>query len=216
MGDIALFSGISSDSVEEMMTCFKAEIKSFRKGAAILEYSSSPQHVCVLLSGRAHLSCISAEGDEAFLEDYGENDIFGEVFTLPGDGYAYTVVADSDCRAMFIPFAAICGRCEKACAHHSRITENLFTLAAKKAQMLALRINILSRRSVRGRLAAYLEYLRTRLGSDSFQTEMSLTRLADYLCVDRTSLMRELRSMKEEGLLASSGRDMKILAPLSV
>ena len=215
MGSIALFDGISHESVNEMMSCFGAEIKSCRRGSRVLEYSAAPEHVCVLLAGRAHLSCVDAEGNEALLEIYGENDIFGEMFALPGEGYAYCVEADSDCRVMFIPFSSVCGRCEKACAHHTQITENLFTLSARKTQTLSHRINILSRRSVRGRLTAYLEYMRVKSGSDSFETEMSLSKLADYLCVDRTSLMRELRSMREEGLVSSSGRSMKLLAPLA-
>ena len=40
---------------------------------------------------------------------------------------------------------------------------------------------------------------------------MSLSQLATYLCVDRTSLMRELRLMREEGVIKNSGRKVTLL-----
>ena len=40
---------------------------------------------------------------------------------------------------------------------------------------------------------------------------MSLSQLAAYLCVDRTSLMRELRLMREEGVIENSGRKVTLL-----
>ena len=53
--------------------------------------------------------------------------------------------------------------------------------------------------------------IETHAGSRSFETELSLSQLANYLCVDRTSLMRELRLMRAEGLIASSGRKITLL-----
>ena len=114
-------------------------------------------------------------------------------------------------RTMFIKFSSIYGRCSKACEHHTVLTSNLFNLSAKKAQMLALRINMISKKTVRQKLQSYFEYMREKTGSDSFETEMSLSQLATYLCVDRTSLMRELRLMREEGLIENTGRKVIML-----
>ena len=91
------------------------------------------------------------------------------------------------------------------------INKNLFNLSAKKAQMLSLRINMISKKTVRQKLMSYFEYLEEKTGSRSFETELSLSQLAHYLCVDRTSLMRELRLMREEGIIESSGRKITIL-----
>jgi CRP-like cAMP-binding protein len=72
--------------------------------------------------------------------------------------------------------------------------------------MLALRINMISKKTVRQKLQSYFDYMREKTGGDSFETEMSLSQLATYLCVDRTSLMRELRLMREEGVIENNGR----------
>lgn len=209
--NVELFKDISCASVDAMMSCFSPELRRFKKGDTILVYEQEIKYLCVLLTGKAHLYCVDSEGEYTLLENYGPNDIFGEVFALPYSGLGYVAEADSDCTVMFIKMSSIYGRCSNACEHHTMINKNLFHLSAKKAQMLALRINMISKKTVRQKLMSYFEYLEEKTDSRSFETELSLSQLANYLCIDRTSLMRELRLMREEGLIESSGRRITVL-----
>ena len=208
---VQLFQGISDESIDEMIHCFKPETRKFKKGDTIIVFSPELEYLCVLMTGRAHLYCVDSEGEDTLLEHYSPNDIFGEVFALPYGGLGYVVEADADCEVMFIKFSSIYGRCSKACEHHTVLTSNLFNLSARKAQMLALRINMISKKTVRQKLQSYFDYMREKTGGDSFETEMSLSQLATYLCVDRTSLMRELRLMREEGVIDNNGRKITML-----
>ena len=209
--NVELFKGVSCSSIDAMVCCFRPEVRKFKKGDTILVFEPEIKSLCVLLSGKAHLYCVDSEGEYTLLENYGENDIFGEVFTMPYSGLGYVAEADSDCSVMFFKMSAVYGRCPNACEHHTQIAKNLFALSAKKAQMMALRINMISKKTVRQKLISYFEYLTEKTGSPSFETELSLSQLANYLCVDRTSLMRELRLMREEGLISSSGRKIEML-----
>lgn len=210
MENIQLFHGISQDSVKAMMDCFKAEVRSFKKGETILVYSSGLEYLCLLTEGRAHLYCMDSDGEYALLEHYGPEDIFGEVFAMPYGALGYAVEADSDCRVIFIRFSCVYGRCQKACEHHTRLTHNLFELSARKAQTLAARINIISKKSLRRKLMAYFDYIRDEKGRNSFELELSLSQLAGYLCADRSSMMRELKNMSREGLISREGRKIKL------
>lgn len=212
MKDMQLFQGISPENVQAMLDCFKPEIRSFRRGETIFVYSSELEYLCVLLKGLAHLYCMDSDGEYALLEHYGPNDIFGEIFAMPFGSLGYAVEADSDCQVMFIRFSCIYGRCPRACRHHSQLTANLFQLSARKAQALAVRINMISKRSLRRKLWAYFEYLREKAGADSFDIEVSLSQLASYLCADRSSMMRELKNMSEDGLIRREGRRITLLA----
>ena len=209
--NVELFEGISQESIDAMIHCFKAEIRKFRKGDTVIVYSPELEYLCVMLSGKSHLYSVDSEGEDTLLEHYMKDDIFGEVFALPYGSLGYVVEADSDCEVMFIRFSEISGRCENACEHHTQLTNNLFHLSAKKAQMMALRINMISKKTVRQKLEAYFDYMMEKTGSIQFETEMSLSQLSSYLCVDRTSLMREMRLMREEGILKSSGRNITLL-----
>lgn len=210
--NIRLFDGISAESVQAMMDCFKPETRRFRRGETILVYSQELKYLCIMLSGRAHLYCMDSDGEYAFLEQYMPDDIFGEVFAMPSGALGYAVEADSDCAVMFIRFSCIYGRCPKACAHHSMLTRNLFELSAKKAQELSLRINMMSKRSLRRKLCAYFDYLQDRTGSNSFELEITLSQLAGFLCVERSSMMRELRHMCDDGLICRQGRKITVLS----
>ena len=44
-----------------------------------------------------------------------------------------------------------------------------------------------------------------------FTIPMTLGQLAEYLMVDRSSMMRELRAMKDDGLIESKNRQFRIL-----
>ena len=209
--NVELFNGISSEEIDRIMACFKPDTRKFKKGDTIIVFSPELEYLCVMLSGKAHLYSVDSDGEDTLLEHYQANDIFGEVFALPYGGLGYVVEADSECEVMFFKFSTIVGRCGNACEHHTLLTANLFTLSAKKAQTMALRINMIGKKSVRQKLEAYFEYMKEKTGSNKFEIEMSLSQLAAYLCVDRTSLMRELRLMRDEGLLESSGRKMNLL-----
>ncbi len=211
MKEIQLFRGISEASVKAMIDCFKPETRSFRRGETILVYRPELEYLCVLLSGRAHLYCMDSDGEYTLLEHYSESDIFGEFFAMPYGALGYAVEADSDCAVMFIRFSCIYGRCPKACQHHTQLTSNLFELSAKKAQTLAMRINMISKRSIRRKLWSYFDYMGEQAGSDRFSVDSSLSQLANFLCVDRASMMRELKSMSGEGLIAREGREIQIL-----
>ena len=106
MENVELFQGIDKSSIEAIMNCFKPETHSFKKGETIIVYSPELEHLCVLLSGRAHLYCMDSEGEFTLLENYGPDDIFGEVFAMPYGALGYAVEADCDCSVMFIRFSA--------------------------------------------------------------------------------------------------------------
>ena len=206
-----LFEGITQESRDAMLACFKPETRHFRRGETVMIYAPTLEYLCVLITGRAHLYCIDSEGEYALLERYGPDDIFGEVFAMPYGDLGYVVEADSDCAVLFIRFSCIYGRCSNACEHHTRLTRNLFEMSAMKAQSLAVRINLISKRSLRRKLSAYFDYLRDLTGSDSFEIDQPLSHLAGYLCADRASMMRELKNMCAEGLIRRSGRNVNIL-----
>lgn len=211
MQRIGLFDGIGEDKIRKMLHCFKPEYRSFKKGESIMLYAQKPEYICVLLQGRAHLSCVDKDGEQTILEYYGENDIFGEAFDLPYGEYGYIAEADTNCEVMFILFSTICGRCKNTCEHHTVLVENLFRMTAQKAQMLALRISVISKKTVKNKLSAYLYLQSERAGKNTFTTDLTWSKLADYLCVDRTSLMRELRALKTEGKIRTKGRSVTIL-----
>ena len=74
-----------------------------------------------------------------------------------------------------------------------------------------MRIELLTKRSTRDKLLGYFSLLSTRKLSASFELPFSLTDLADYLSVDRSAMMRELKLLKEDGFIEKVGNRIILL-----
>ena len=69
----------------------------------------------------------------------------------------------------------------------------------------------MSKRSIRDKLLGYFNLLSSRNLSSTLSLPFSLTDLADYLSVDRSAMMRELKFLKEEGIVKKSGNKITLL-----
>lgn len=205
---------ISSESISKMIMCFQPQYKKYQRGETILTYSDKIANVAVLLSGKARLYYLDSDGNSSLLEVYEEGDIFGEVFSLPLEGYEYLVTADTRCKVVYIDYNHIISPCYKSCPHHSQLINNLFIMAAQKSQELSFHISILNQHTTRNKLMAYLYHARNTCGvtgTQSFELPISLGQLAEYLCVDRSAMMREIRNLKKDGLINSDRRTFALL-----
>ena len=52
--------------------------------------------------------------------------------------------------------------------------------------------------------------MKNKKNSDEFEIPLSLSDLADYLSVDRSAMMREIKKMNQEGLIVSKGRSVRL------
>lgn len=58
---------------------------------------------------------------------------------------------------------------------------------------------------------AYLNSVAGENRGESFILPMSYTTLAEYLSVDRSAMMRELKNLAEEGIIEREGKKLRIL-----
>ena len=211
MQNIVLFEKISHSSLDQMLNCFKPVIKNFKSGETIMQKSYTDKKIGVLLSGTAHMYYFDAGGTSAVLEHYTENSVFGEYFMLPIESFEYLIVADSNCQVLFMDYHHIIHPCEKSCEHHSQLIGNIIQMTVQKVRMLTLRINIMSQKTVRQKIMAYLEYQSIINNSTCFTLPISLAELAEYLCVDRSAVMKELHNLRQQKQIESKGRQFKLL-----
>ena len=73
------------------------------------------------------------------------------------------------------------------------------------------RIELLTKRSIRNKLLAYFELQAKKKNAKTFDLSYSYTDLADYLCVDRSALMRELKNLKEDKLIKDINKKITLL-----
>jgi len=210
-----IFDRISKESMDMILPCFKPYWKNYSTGETILTYdSSAPRRVEVLERGSAKLQILNEDGDIFLIERINEGDVFGEPFALPLNSFAYMVTAETDCRVLFLDYEHIIKPCKNLCEHHSQIISNLFIMAAQKSQGLSLHISFLHQNSIRQKVLAYLNYassISPKTSDGYFTIPMSLVDLSEYLNVDRSAMMREIKAMKSDGLIDGNRREFRLI-----
>ena len=192
-------------------SCQKKQKKVFSKNEVVTTYIKNRNQLCILLDGNADLVRYDLNGNRTIVEHFSKNALFGEVFYTITTNNELLVEAKSTCTVLFYIYDDIFHKCRNNCKFHQTLSENLPQLILNKVTDLNMRIELLTKRSTRDKLLGYFSLLSTRKLSTSFELPFSLTDLADYLSVDRSAMMRELKLLKEDGFIEKIGNRITLL-----
>ena len=212
-----LFQSISYESYLAMYDCFRAVNRTFRPYEVMYDYSSGSvsadsDSVGIIERGTASLIRVDENGVATVLEELGPGGVFGKALAFAGSSQdVLEVVCRTSCEVVYIHYSQILKRCENACLHHSVLVQNMLRLISEKAQALSQRVDVLSRRTIRDKLLCCFQQLADKAGSDRFTLPFTLATLADYIATDRSAMMRELRHLKEQGIVCTDGRQIRLL-----
>jgi len=207
----ALFQNVSAESIEKMIPCFDMKKRSFSEKDIISTTEGTKEYVCLLLEGAVSVSRISIDGSLDLLEYLEDTGVFGDAFAFSNQEDEFITVCEKDCSVLFIEKNHITKRCSNACQHHTQVVENMLHLMGDKVVHLTEKVDILSHRSIRGKLMSYFRIQSTRQGALTFELPFSLLKLANYLCIDRSAMMRELKKMKDDEMIEMDGRMVTLL-----
>lgn len=114
------------------------------------------------------------------------------------------------CEALLFLYDDIHEKCRSNCKFHTTLVSSLLELILKQAVHQNTRIEILSKRSIRDKLLTYFSILSSKNFSKNITLPISMTSLADYLSVDRSAMMRELKCLVDEGFISRDGNKIKL------
>ncbi|MFR2570502.1 MAG: Crp/Fnr family transcriptional regulator [Clostridia bacterium] len=192
-------------------SCDKMKKKKFKKNEIITTYIKNRNQLCILLNGHADLVRYDLNGDKTIVEHFSKQALFGELFYTITTNNELLVEAKSNCTVLFYVHNDLFEQCKDNCPFHKTLSDNLPKLILSKVTDLNMRLELLTKRSTRDKLLGYFSLLSTRNLSRTFKLSFSLTDLADYLSVDRSAMMRELRSLKEDGFIEKNGNSITLL-----
>lgn len=192
-------------------SCQKNQKKVFCKNEVVTTYIKNRNQLCILLDGNADLVRYDLNGNRTIVEHFSKNALFGEVFYTITTNNELLVEAKSNCTVLFYIYDDIFHKCTNNCKFHQILSQNLPQLILNKVTDLNMRIELLTKRSTRDKLLGYFSLVSTRKLSTSFELPFSLTDLADYLSVDRSAMMRELKLLKEDGFIEKIGNRIILL-----
>ena len=207
-----LFAGIKNEDMGAMLHCIGYHISSFSRGEIIAFEGDHLKHIGIVLSGRVDMVKEDLWGNKTMLLRMGRNEIFGETFACGDDSLStVTFLVSEDATVMFMPFSRVMHSCTMACGFHHRLIENMVRVIAGKNRELMQKLDVVSKRTIREKLLAYLSIQAQQQRQRYFEIPLGRVELAEYLCVDRSALTRELAKMKEDGLIDYDRNHFRIL-----
>lgn len=137
--------------------------------------------------------------------------LFGEIFYDINTNSEFVVEAKEKCSVLFFIYAdSINEKCKSNCAFHKELVSAIPQMIISKITDLTSRVDLLSRRTTRDKLLAYFNLLSKKYGK-TFILPFSVTELANYLAVDRSSMTRELSYLKKENFIKQDRSKITLL-----
>ena len=197
----SLFTGLTEEETESLLSALHGEMRAFDREELLLRAGQPVRAFGVLLSGGALVRQEDFWGNRNLLAAVGPGELFAEAFACAHAVSPVSVQCTTDGSVLYLNVRAVFSPCEKACAQHKTLSQNLIRVLAEKNMQLNEKTGFLSQRTTREKLLAYLSAQARRAGSASFRIPFDRQQLADYLSVNRSAMSAELSNMQRDGLL---------------
>ena len=202
LAECALFAGIPADTLAIMLDCLQPKISTHAKNSFITVEGEPFTGLGILIAGEATVVKENVAGARSVLTSLDEGDMFGEMIAFSArKSWPASVVAQSECTAVFLPPQKITGTCPHACEGHQRLIRNMLLIVSEKALMLNRKVEYLTIKNMRAKIATYLLEQHKHHDKKTFIMPLKRNDLADFLNVSRTALSREMGRMRDEGLI---------------
>ena len=207
-----LFKGIREAELSTMLSCIGYHIGTFQKGEIVAFENENIRHIGILLSGAVDMVKEDLWGNRTMLVRMRKDELFGETFACGEDNLSVvTFLVSEDARILFMPFDRVMHSCTMACKFHHQLIENMVRIIANKNRDLMRKMEIISKRTLREKILAYLSIQAQLHDARYFEIPLGRVEWAEYLCADRSALTRELVKMKADGLIDYDRNCFRIL-----
>jgi len=203
-----IFDNINSKSQEKILKLLEANTHIFKKDNSILSMIKNDNILCILVEGNIQIIKTDYNGNITIIEELEKNSIFGSMISNISNN-EYQIVTKTDCKILLIEYDRIINENNNTPAY-SQFIRNLLKIISIKISEKNDRIEILTEKTIRNKLLKYFQILSKKTGSKNIYLPFSFTELANYLSVDRSALMREIKNLKDDNIISSNNRHIKI------
>lgn len=206
---VKLFVGLKPNEFSGVLKSLNAVVKQFGKNDIIMHEGDKIERIGIVLSGSLQITRTDYTGNRLIIGQLRFPSMFAEAVVFSGrETSPVTLTSITKSKVLMIDFRCIAGIKSKT---HGIITSNMLKILSNKNLFLQQRLDILSKRSTRAKLSAYLLSFLEKSGSNSFEVPYNRFALSDFLCVNRSSMSRELSNMRDEGIILFNKSNFEIL-----
>ena len=194
-----LFYEINAREKEKILTYLEAHTLTFKKNMTILGSVKQENIISIIVSGHLQIVKTDYNGNRTIMEELFENDIFGTTISSINND-EYSIITKEDSKIIIIYFNEILNN-DLNYTYFNQFLKNLLNIVTKKINSNNERMEILTNKTIRNKLLAYFRIMSRKNNSRVIYLPYNYIDLADYLAIDRSAMYRELKNLKEEGLI---------------
>lgn len=204
--NISLFSAIKESDLEKLIAGNHIYRKHYMKGATVHNANETCRTLDIVLSGSLVAYSLSTNGSATTMFEFSQGSVIGANL-LFGENHSYplTIYCLTDCQIIHIDINAVL-----EFLHDYNFTLHYIKSISQNSQGINQKIAMFTQRTLRENIMDYFKQQTIIQKSSVILLPMSKRQLADYLGVQRPSLFRELKKLKEEGIIEIDNRTIVI------
>lgn len=203
-----LLDAISSEDIQTFLSNDKFRVIEYKKDNIIHFDGEVCDKLEIILSGKTIIDRIDESGNLLNITDFSDGDILGINLMFSTDPYyLMTVTADIDTLILEIPKDLLF----TLLSSNKDFLKTYLEFAADNTSLLANKIKYFVKKTIRESIITYLKHEYVKQKSYNIKLSIPKKLLAEKIGVKRTSLSRELKKMKDEGLITYNSKYINIL-----
>lgn len=212
MENIRLFNKLKDYEIDELLGFLQATTKVFKKNEIVINKNTKLNDVVIVLVGSLDVYVKNTKGNEIFIETIEAGNVFGLNLVCAGiKNTNFIVRAQKQTGVLFLPFEKMLVLHSSVSAWQKLLLKNLFECLAQENIETNKRIMLLNQKTIRDKILFYLNNVAEEKMNMCFEIPFSREEMAQYLCVDRCALSRELSNLQKEGILEYKKNEFTLL-----
>lgn len=198
-----LFNNI--DNIKTLFDTISYNVYDFKKNTLIHQTNEICNNLIIILTGTLSLECTNKP---IVIYRFNSSDIIGaNTIFSPDNHFKLDVYSKSDCLLLYIPTDEVLN----LCLNNKIFLKNFITHMSIKSQSLISKVTLLLGKTLRQSIIEFIKYNYEQTKLNTIYLDITKTELAELIGVERTSLSRELKSMKDEGLIDFNRNSITLL-----
>lgn len=207
-----LLRDLTKEEANQLFDLNIGMIKKYSKEEIIISPDEPFDYIGVILYGEMDVLRVFENGEQYQVHLLKENSIIGIDTIANGmDVNLFFHIAKTDLQIYLIPVKCILKAGDVPESIRQKMVEGIMGILVHENFRQHQKIDVLSVSNLRERIYRYLSYQQFKRKTQVFEIPYNREQMADYLCVNRSSLSRELSNMEKSGIIRFEKNKFELL-----
>lgn len=209
---ISLFKDVDEKIMLKLIHSHEIYERQYRKNTIVHSRGESCTTMEVVLAGNLVSNALAQNGSESIVFEFENKSLIAANLLFGNENrYPFNIYCRTDCRLLHLTKSAVCELLKDL-----GFVMQYVRALSQNSQGMNRKIAMFTQESLREKIVNYLTALSIEQQSDTVTLPLTKKQLADYFGVQRPSLFRTLKLLKDEGLIAVDNRKITLKTALTL